>query len=194
MNHLFLLFTLFASGLQQSRGTIGLQRSRKGSVLQRAGVLIKKPISLNRQTNDVLLSGLVYPLEDSAYKLQVLHMRIGLAWELVFTDYSFVKQTSGIDLINHRRRIAIELKNGYQINSMVKREDFRRLRTFKARHPRYTVILGIINDKTLEGKVRLKGGVHVMSGRRLLRYIFKGEQDHIIQYLRRAVQSFLNRG
>ena len=194
MNRLFLLFTLFASGLQQSRGTTGLQRSREGSALQRAGVLIKNPISLNRQTNDVLLSGLVYPLEDSAYKLQVLRMRIGLAWELVFTDYGFVKQTSGIDLINHRRRIAIELKNGYQINSMVKREDFRRLRTFKARHPRYTVILGIINDKTLEGKVRLKEGVHVMSGRRFLRYIFKGEQDHIIQYLRRAVQSFLNRG
>ena len=78
MNRLFLLFTLFASGLQ-SRGTTGLQRSREGSALQRAGVLIKKPISLNRQTNDVLLSGLVYPLEDSAYKLQVLRMRIGLA-------------------------------------------------------------------------------------------------------------------
>ena len=134
MNRLFLLFTLFASGLQQSRGTTGLQRSRgttglqrsrEGSALQRAGVLIKKPISLNRQTNDVLLSGLVYPLEDSAYKLQVLRMRIGLAWELVFTDYGFVRQTSGIDLINSRRRVAIELKNGYRINSIVRREDLR---------------------------------------------------------------------
>ena len=194
MNRLLLLFTLFTSALRQSRGTTGLRRSREGSALQRAGVLIKKPISLNRRTNDVLLSGLVSPLEDSAYKLQVLRMRIGLAWELVFTDYGFVRQTSGIDLINHRRKIAIELKNGYRINSMVKREDFRRLRAFKARHPRYTVILGIINDKTLEGKVRIKEGVHVMTGKRFLRYIFKGEQDHIIQYLRRAVRSFLNRG
>ena len=188
------MFVLILSLLFNESGATGLRHSRGTSGLQRAGALIKKPISLNRQTNDVLLSGLVYPLEDSAYKLQVLRMRIGLAWELVFTDYGFVRQTSGIDLINHRRRIAIELKNGYRINSMVKREDFRRLRTFKARHPRYTVILGIINDKTLEGKVRLKEGVHVMSGRRLLRYIFKGEQDHIIQYLRRAVRSFLNRG
>ena len=121
-------------------------------------------------------------------------MQIGLAWELVFTNYGFVRQTSGIDLINHRRKIAIELKNGYRINSIVRREDFRRLRVFKARNSRYMVILSFINDKTLEGKVRIKGGVHVMSGRRFLQYIFKGEQDHIIQYLRRAVRSFLKRG
>ena len=37
----------------------------------------------------------------------------------MFTDYGFTKQPSGIDLINHRWKIAVELKNGYRINSIV---------------------------------------------------------------------------
>ena len=117
--------------------------------LQRAEELIKQPISLHKQTNDVILSGLTDQIEEAAYKLQILRIRIGHAWELVFTDYGFIKQPSGIDLINHRRKIAIELKNGYCINSIVKREVLRQLREFKAQRPRYTVILGFINDKRL---------------------------------------------
>ena len=65
-------------------------------------------------------------------------------------DYGFIKQPSGIDLINHRRKIVIELKNGYRINSIVRRVDLQRLQEFKAQHPRYTVILGFINDKNPE--------------------------------------------
>ena len=101
----------------------------------------------------------------------------------------FTKQPSGIDLINHRRKIAVELKNGYRINSIVRREDFRRLKEFKRQHPRYIVILGFINDKTAEGKYRVRDGVHVMSGKRFLQYIFKGDEGKIIRYLRRAVRT-----
>ena len=111
---------------------------------------------------------------------------------MVFTDYGFIKQPSGIDLINHRRKIAIELKNGYRINSIVKREDLRRLREFKAQHPRYTVILGFINGKRPEGKSRFKNNVHIMTGKRFLRYIFRGHEENIIQSLRRAVQSVVH--
>ena len=37
--------------------------------LQKARVLIKKPINLHRQTNDIILSGIVDKLEEDAYKL-----------------------------------------------------------------------------------------------------------------------------
>ena len=175
-----LILSLLFNGLQHSRGTTGLQR---------AGALIKEPLNSHKQTNDVVLTGITDTLEEAAYRLQVLRMRVGNAWELVFTDYGFTKQPSGIDLINHRRKIAVELKNGYRINSIVRREDFRRLQEFKLQHPRYTVVLGFINDKTVEGKSRVKNGVHVMSGRRFLQYIFKGDEGKIICYLRRAVKS-----
>ena len=88
-----------------------------------------------KQINDIVLTGIRDTLEEAAYKLQVLRMRVGTAWELVFTDYGFTKQLSGIDLINHRWKIAVELKNGYRINSIVRREDFRRLKAFQETTP-----------------------------------------------------------
>ena len=46
-------------------------------------------------------------------------------------------------------------------NSIIRCDDFRWLEEFKAQHPRYTVILGLINDKTFEGKSHVRNGVHV---------------------------------
>ena len=92
-----LIFFLFLNGLS---GEIGLQRAKE---------LIKQPIGSHRQIKDVILSGIVDKFEENAYKLQILRMRVGQAWEWVFTDYGFIKQPSGIDLINHRCKIAIEL-------------------------------------------------------------------------------------
>ena len=109
--------------------------------------------------NDIVLTGITDSLEETSYQLQMLRMCVGAAWELVFTDYGYTKQLSGIDLINHRHKIAVELKNGYRINSIVQREDFCRLKEFKRQHPRYIVILGFINDKTTEGKYRIKSGM-----------------------------------
>ena len=60
--------------------------------LQKAEALIKQPIKSNKQSNDVVLSGITDMLEEAAYKLQVLHMRIGHMWELVFTDCGFTKK------------------------------------------------------------------------------------------------------
>ena len=99
--------------------------------LQRAGALIKEPLNSHKQINDIILTGITDQLEKAAYRLQVLWMHVGYAWELVFTDYGFTKQPSGIDHINHRRKIAVELKNGYRINSIVRCEDFRRLKEFR---------------------------------------------------------------
>ena len=121
------------------------------SGLQRAGAIIKVP--LNSQANKRYYTHWNYrSIRKTAYRLQVLWMRVGYAWELVFTDHGFTKQPSGIDLFYHRQKVVVELKNGYRINSIVRRRDFRRLKEFKRQHPRYIVILGFINDKTA-GKV-----------------------------------------
>ena len=157
--------------------------------LQKAGALIKAPINSHKKTNDIILKGITEQLEESAYKLQVIRMRLGHAWEWDFTDYSFRKLPSGIDLINHRRKIVIELKNGYRINSIVRR-DFRRLQEFNSSHPRYTAILGFINDKNPEGKSRIRNGIHIMSGKRFLQHIFKGGQDKCCKILSTLTSQF----
>ena len=54
--------------------------------LQRAGALIKEPLNSNKQINDIILTGITDQLEEASYRLQILRMRVGNAWELVFTD------------------------------------------------------------------------------------------------------------
>ena len=45
--------------------------------LQRAGALIKEPLNSHKQNNDVVLTGITDTLEEAAYRLQVLRMRVG---------------------------------------------------------------------------------------------------------------------
>ena len=54
--------------------------------LQKAGALFKEPFNSHRQTNNL---GITHQLEEATYKLQILRMRVGHAWELIFTDYWF---------------------------------------------------------------------------------------------------------
>ena len=121
-----LILPLFIKGLLGETG------------LHKAGVLIKAPINSHKQTNDIVLNGITDQLKKPLTNLQVLRMRLGRAWEWVLSDYGFIKQASGIDLVNHRCKIVVELKNGYCINSIVHREDFRRLQEFKSVIHSYT--------------------------------------------------------
>ena len=45
------------------------------------------------------LTGITDQLEEASFQLQVLRMRVGNAWELVFTDYGFTKQPSELTLL-----------------------------------------------------------------------------------------------
>ena len=73
-----LIFFLFLNGLSAETG------------LQRAKELIQQPLGSHRQIKDVILSGIVDKLEENAYKLQILHIRVDQAWKWVFTDYGFI--------------------------------------------------------------------------------------------------------
>ena len=77
---------------------------------ERAFDLLNVSIMAYDSTKYVVLSGIVTRLESNAYKLQVLRKRLGHVWEFAFTDYWFGKLPRGNDLVNNRRKIAIELK------------------------------------------------------------------------------------
>ena len=97
------MFVLILSSLFNESGATGLVAKPHGATgLQRAGALIKEPLNSHKQINNILLTGITDSLEENSYRLQVLWMHVGTAWELVFTDYGFTKQPSGIDLINRR--------------------------------------------------------------------------------------------
>ena len=90
--NLLILSLLFNASFGES-GATGLQHSRGASGLQRSGALIKEPLNSHKQINDIILTGITDSLEEASYRLQVLRMRVGNAWELLFTDYGFTKTT-----------------------------------------------------------------------------------------------------
>lgn len=162
-----------------------------GRGLDKAQRVIEAPVTTFSRTTDRLLMNNIDLWDEKAFKLQVLRTRIGHAWEWVFTDYGFTKSPSGIDLINRRRRIAIELKNGYKINSVIKRNNIALLKQFKRNHPGYTVILGCINYKDRAGKQGMRDGVKLLYGNYLLRYIFRGQETQVINVLRQSVRRYV---
>lgn len=166
---------------------------RAGRGLMEAKRLIEAPVPSFERTTDRLLQNNINQWDEKAYKLHVLRTRIGHAWESAFTDIGFSKHDSGIDLIHPQRRLAIELKNGYKLNSVIKRNNIRMLKKFKREHPTYTVILGCINYKNRAGKVTVRDGVRFMYGDMLLRFIFAGDVNRITNSLRQSVRRYVRR-
>jgi len=154
---------------------------------QRATDILTAPYKEFTPTTDIILRGNVIRCEETSYRLHMLRMRIGYAWEEIFTDYGFRRNPRGVDLINPRRKIAIELKNGYKINSIVKRANHRALKQFKRQYPDYTVIYGFINYKNDVGKSSIKEGIHYMYGNVFLNYIFRVRKNLVVNRFRSVV-------
>jgi hypothetical protein len=153
--------------------------------LRRAVDYIKQPIREPRGTNDIILRGIVTPWESSAYKLQVLRVRLGLCWEYIAEDYGF-SITNPLDIINNRRKILAEIKNSRQISSTERRAKHRLLKTFKRNHPDYTAVFGFVNGG---GGDIVKDGICYMYGDSFLNFIFGRNRLRIIRTLRSAVQT-----
>jgi hypothetical protein len=161
--------------------------------VQRAVDLLKQPLPDTKPVRDIILSGNVDRLENAAYLLTRLRMRIGEAWENVLTDFGFVKQRSGLDLVNHQRKIAIELKNSYRTDSSGARKwTHEVLKRYKREHPQYTVVYGTINYKSDDGKIQNKDDITYLYGNKFLDYILQDRKDEVIATLRNAVRRVAN--
>ena len=55
-------------------------------------VLQQYSLQDKRRIYSEILTGLIGEWKETSYKLQILRMKVGFAWELVFTDYGFQKQ------------------------------------------------------------------------------------------------------
>ena len=157
--------------------------------LRKAIDIITEPLKPIVPTNDIVLRDLVSRWEKNAYKLNSMRTKIGLAWEYVFTDFDFRRYPYDIDLINPRRKIAIALKNGWDVNNNVKRYDHTQLLMFKQDNPGYEVIFGHVNYKDEIGKDVKVEGVRYMYGTKFLQYILHGRQFGLIVKLREAVHA-----
>ena len=156
--------------------------------MQRAIDYLRQPLPPTKPITDIILRGKFDNLQENAYKLNRIRSRLGNAFEFVFTDFGFELVNNIIDLINHNRSIAIELKNSWSTdNSRAKTYTIQQLQQFKRNNPQYEVIYGAINYKTqVPGKDIMKGNIRMMYGDVFLNYIFGARKDYIIRTLRTA--------
>lgn len=162
--------------------------------LRYAVTYLRQPIRYQTPANDIILDDYIEQISHDASKLQTLRMRLGYAWETIFTDIGFVIHDKGFDLINPTRKIALELKNGYRTNSIVLKSNIKALQTYKRNHPEYQVIVGFINYKNNTGKTSRKGDVTLLYGDHLInRFFTPNDFDNIQRHLKLAVQSHFQR-
>jgi hypothetical protein len=180
--------------------------------MAKAIAILRAPIKPYVPTRDVILHGVLSPsIEKNYHKMHALSMRLGHAWEWVLTDYGYekltdtrhiieIKNQSGAmdsremvqlptpDLVNHRKKIILELKNGYHVNYIVQKQNILALKNYVRGHPGYKPIMGFINYKNDAGKVQHKDGVELMYGNRFLNFVFRPrEKTMIINKLRNAI-------
>lgn len=120
-------------------------------------------------------------LEFDALKRNI-SQQLGGFWQELLSNaqgYQNLKtgHASGCDLINHKRKHIIELKNKYNtMNSSSYHGVNMKMIGFMAEHPGYTGIIGIMNDKTREGRdIVNRYGIRELGGQRLIEFLFEDE-------------------
>ena len=85
---------------------------------------------------------------------------------------------SGCDLINHKRKLIVELKNKHStMNASSYHGVNMKMLAYLAKHPGYTGVIGFINDRTPEGRdVINRYGIRELGGKQLMAFLFQGER------------------
>jgi hypothetical protein len=114
---------------------------------------------LSRSENEVLTYDILDTEKSKKNKLIVLkekqrQMKIGEIWQEVIGNYNgYINlkngHKTGLDILSHTNKIAIELKNRTNTdNASSRKSNLDKLAKFKKNNPEYTCIYANINDNT----------------------------------------------
>jgi hypothetical protein len=92
----------------------------------------------------------------------------------------------------------MEIKNRYNTdNSSSRITKYSKLAKYKASHPEYTAIYGVINDMPDDGKYRNivqdNQQIKYISGFLFLRYVFGEDMECILNFARQLVEQLVSR-
>jgi hypothetical protein len=168
---------------------------------------IKKIIA--RPENDVLTYDILDTEKTKQNKLLVLkekqrQMKVGEIWQEVLGSYDGfinlkVGHETGLDILSHTKKIAIELKNRTNTdNASSKKSNLDKLANFKKNNPTYICIYANINadteKKTLSGTTKkiLHNGQELEHhiGYDFLKFIFDINTDEIIQFVKNTIDKY----
>ena len=122
-------------------------------------------------------------LELDALKRKI-SQQLGTFWQELLSNAKGYENlhsghASGCDLINHKRKHIIELKNKYNtMNAAAYHGVNMKMLKYMEGHPGYTGIIGIINDRTREGRDMVnRYGIRELSGQKLIEFLFADDQQ-----------------
>ena len=136
------------------------------------------------------------PLRESAYlKRKQLQMKYGEIWQTVIGEYDTfedLKVGAGLDVLSVERKIAMELKNRYNTdNAASKKTNLDKLAQYKKENPEYQCIYGVINDKTIDGKIKSiyynEQEIHCYSGMKLFDHCFGKDRELVLYTVKKTV-------
>ena len=112
---------------------------------------------------------------------------------MVLDDVHLFIWSSGLDLINHELKVAMELKKSFNTdNSSSKKQNFNKLENFSINNPGYKVIYGVINEKNGKSENKIVGkNIIYLSGKNLLEFVFGEKYKHLIELLRSSIKTRL---
>jgi len=165
---------------------------------------------LSRPAKETLTYDILDTDKTIQYKRIVLkekqrQMKIGEIWQEVIGDYDGyinlrVGDKSGLDIVSHKYKIAIELKNRTNTdNASSRKANLDKLAKFKKEHPDYTCMYANINEDTEEKTISgtMKEIIHddtvvvYATGYAFLRHIFKEETDRIIYFVKKTIEKYI---
>lgn len=157
--------------------------------------------------SDILLDEFISLHLDEIKKslhLKQIQMKIGNIWQVVigkYKDFIDLKQghPSGLDILNEKRKIIIELKNRYNTdNKSSKTSNLNKLSRYKKEHYDYKCIYGIINERSTKPDGYIQKITHdnaelyYYSGYYLLKFIFEEDTDDIITTMKKIISISLD--
>ena len=136
-----------------------------------------------------------------ALKEKQRQMKVGEIWQEVLGNYDGfinlkVGHETGLDILSHTKKIAIELKNRTNTdNASSKKSNLDKLANFKKNNPDYICIYANINadteEKTLTGSIRkiLHNGQELehQVGYAFLQFMLTDDTDTIIQFVKNTI-------
>lgn len=139
---------------------------------------------------DILDCGTNLKCMEICLLIKQIQMKYGEIWQYVLGNYRHfedlkVGHETGLDIMSTFRKVIIELKNRYNTdNASSRKSNLDKLVEFKKKNKDYTVIYGIVNDTTLEGKISdiIHNGeiIKKYTGMKLFQYILGYDAGCII--------------
>ena len=157
-------------------------------------------------TYDILDTDISQKNKLLALKEKQRQMKIGEIWQEILGNYEGyinlkVGHSTGLDLLSHKYKVAIELKNRTNTdNASSKKSNFDKLANFKKNNPEYTCIYANINDinetKTLTGTVKkiIHNDVEILHyiGYEFIKFILKDNTQSIIQFVKTNIDKHIS--